>query len=60
MQLHSGSGFLMELLVLDVELVELVPDPLLDGGFGCRGHVNWRFLGYCMGMPERWLAAALA
>lgn len=25
MQLHSGSGFLMELLALELELVEFVP-----------------------------------
>lgn len=62
MQLHSGSGFFNELLVLELELVELVPELLVEftGGLGCSGHEIWRFLVYCVGIPERWFAAARA
>lgn len=69
-QLHSGSG------IFDPdpetpetpELVDPVPelvdpdDPVVPvlGGLGCNGHVICKFLGYWVGIPDKWLAAARA
>lgn len=52
----------MLLLLLELELVELVAEELVEltGGLGWRGQVSWRFFGYWVGTPERWLAAARA